>query len=71
MDWFAYKLPIWNFYIVFFMLDDMAIFVIAMITLKPHGISSKYSRYSHLLGGVLMLLIGIAMVVKPEILMFG
>ncbi|MFH1547576.1 MAG: hypothetical protein ABIC57_03760 [bacterium] len=58
-------------YVFVFMLDDMAIFVIAMITLKATGISSKYKRISSLVGGILILLIGLLLIFKPEILMFS
>jgi len=57
-------------YIFFFMLDDLIVFIIAMTTLEMVGIKKSYSKYSKLVGGVLMLIIGILMLVKPEILMF-
>lgn len=57
-------------YILFFLLDDIIIFTIAMISFKITGISNKYSKYSHLIGGILMLLIGILMIFAPNILMF-
>jgi len=59
------------FYIFIFMLDDLFIFFTAMITLKSVGIESKYSRLSHLIGGILMLIIGLLLLFKPELLMFG
>ena len=59
------------FYIFIFMLDDMVVFVLAMKTLHSVGLNGKYARYSHLIGGLLMLLIGIAMIFKPELIMFG
>ena len=58
-------------YIIFFLIDDIAIFAVAMHTTKIHAISTKYSKYSHLIGGILMLLIGILLIVKPEWLMFN
>jgi len=58
-------------YIFVFMLDDMIIFVGAMVTLRLTGITNKYSRFSRLIGGILMLLIGILLIFKPELLMFG
>lgn len=58
-------------YIILFLIDDIVIFVIAMKTLKLTGISTKYSKLSHLIGGILMLLIGILMIFKPEWLMFN
>lgn len=58
-------------YILFFLIDDIIIFVIAMKTLSIKGISSKYGKYSNLIGGIIMILIGILMIFKPEWLMFN
>jgi len=58
-------------YIFFFMLDDIIIFIIAMKTLEATGISTKYTKCSHLIGGVLMVIIGTLLIVKPEYLMFN
>lgn len=59
------------FYILVFMIDDLVIFFIAMTTLRAVGIDGKFSHYSHLIGGIIMAIIGILMVFKPEILMFS
>ncbi len=70
-------LPSWQyylylaFYVLIFMFDDLLIFFTAMITLRAVGIESKYSRASHLIGGILMGIIGILLIFKPELLMFG
>ncbi len=58
-------------YILFYLFDDLIIFFIAVITLKITGISNKYTKYSHLIGGILMLLIGLLMLFKPEWLMMN
>ncbi len=58
-------------YMLFFLLDDIIIFVIAMTTLKIKGISNKYTKYSHLIGGIIMVILGLLMVLKPEWLMFN
>ena len=58
-------------YILFFLMDDIVVFAIAMKTLDIKGISSKYGKYSHLIGGIFMLLIGLLMILKPEWLMFN
>lgn len=58
-------------YIFFFMIDDLFIFFVAMATLQMAGISTKYSRISKLVGGVMMVIIGILLIFKPEWLMFG
>ena len=57
-------------YIIFFLLDDLVVFFIAMFTMKITGISTKYNKYSHLIGGIIMLLIGVLLIFKPEWLMF-
>ena len=58
-------------YILFFLIDDIIVFVISMVTLNVTGISTKYTKYSHLIGGLIMLVIGILLIIKPEILMFN
>ncbi|MDD4036231.1 MAG: hypothetical protein PHS45_02790 [Bacilli bacterium] len=58
-------------YLFFYMLDHIIIFGIAMATLKVTGVSSKYVKYSKLLGGILMLIIGVLLALKPELLMFS
>ena len=57
-------------YIIFFLIDDIIIFLIAIKTLKVTGISNKYTKYSHLIGGVIMLIVGLLLLFKPEIIMF-
>ena len=58
-------------YILFFLIDDILIFWIAMKTLSIKGISNKYTKYSHLIGGIIMIIIGLLMVLKPGWLMFN
>ncbi len=71
------NLPVWQYYLYFlfyifiFMLDDLFVFFAAMITLQAVGIQSKYSRFSHLVGGILMFIVGVLLLFKPEWLMFG
>ena len=57
-------------YIFFFLVDDFLVFLIAMLTMKITGISTKYNSYSHLIGGVIMLIIGVLLLFKPGWLMF-
>jgi hypothetical protein len=64
-EYFMYML----LYLMFFIADDIIIFVIAMKTTQLTGISTKYSRWAHLIGGLIMILLGILMVLKPEWLM--
>ena len=58
-------------YIFFFLIDDLIVFFIAMFTMKVSGISTKYNKYSHVLGGIIMLVVGILLIFKPEWLMFN
>lgn len=65
IEYFMYLL----LYLLFFIADDVIIFVIAMKTTQLTGISTKYSRWAHLIGGIIMIFLAILMVVKPEWLM--
>jgi len=71
------NLPAWQYYlllilyIIIFMLDDMFVFVVAMVTLQATGLSTKYTRYSNLIGGIIILILGILLILKPQWLMFS
>ena len=71
------ELPAWQYYaylilyIFVFMLDDLFVFFVAMKTLQIAGITTKYTHASHLVGGIIMLVIGLSLIFKPELLMFG
>jgi len=67
IEYYSYLL----FYVFIFMLDDLIVFFIAMKTLKAVGIDSRYSSYTRLIGGLIILLLGILLIFKPEIVMFG
>ncbi|MFA5603300.1 MAG: hypothetical protein WDA12_00380 [Bacilli bacterium] len=58
-------------YILFFLIDDIIIFAIAMITFELTGISSKYTKYSHLIGGIIMFIIGVLLIFNPSLLSFN
>ena len=58
-------------YILFFLIDDIVIFVIAMVTFKVTGISTKYSKYAHLVAGIITILIGLLLLINPSILMLN
>jgi thiol-disulfide isomerase/thioredoxin len=71
------QLPAWQYYaylalyILVFMLDDLFVFVVAMKTLQITGVTTRYSRFSHLAGGVVLLGIGALLLLRPDLLMFG
>jgi len=58
-------------YVFFFLIDDLIIFIIAITSFKVSAISTKYSKVSKIIGGLILLLIGILMVLKPEWLMLN
>lgn len=69
------QLPNWQhyaylgLYILIFMADDLLIFVGAMLALEITGLGQRYSRWSKLIGGLVLLVIGILMLLKPQWLM--
>lgn len=58
-------------YILFYILDDLIIFLIAFFTLQTKGISTKYNKFVNLIGGILMILMGLLLIFKPEWIMFN
>ena len=58
-------------YMLFFLIDDLIIFFIAMTTMQLTGFSTKYGKISKVIGGLLLLLIGLLLIFKPEWLMFN
>ncbi len=71
------KIPPWQYYaylalyILVFMLDDLFVFLVAMKTLQIAGATTRYARFSHLAGGIVLLAIGALLLLRPEWLMFG
>jgi len=53
-------------YLLIFMADDLLIFIGTMLTLDITGLGARYSRWSKLLGGLVLLVIGTLMLLKPE-----
>jgi thiol-disulfide isomerase/thioredoxin len=70
LNLFQYYLYI-MFYIFIFMLDDLFVFFAAMVTLQMVGFTTKYARWSRLISGIIMLMIGFMLIFKHEWLMFG
>lgn len=53
-------------YLLVFLLDDAAIFVTAMVTLRAAVVTGRYARASHLIGGVVLVTLGWVMLLRPE-----
>jgi len=58
-------------YTLVFMIDDLVVFTIAIKTFHLTGIANKYIKISNLVGGILLLIIGILLLFRPQVLMFG
>jgi len=72
----SYNLPISQYYlyllvyVFFYMIDDFLIFLAAVFTLRITKVSEKYLKFIKLISAVVLLLLGIIMIFKPEILTF-
>jgi len=55
-------------YLAVFLLDDTAIFVTAMVTLRFVASAGTYARLSHLVGGVVLIGLGAVMILRPDLL---
>ena len=58
-------------YIFFYMIDDMVVFAISMITVEATGITNKYNKLCTLISAIIMIAIGILLLVKPNWLMLN
>ncbi|MFN7037558.1 MAG: glutaredoxin domain-containing protein, partial [Bellilinea sp.] len=55
-------------YMVIYQLDELAIFFVAVFTLKASRLEEKHGRILKLVGGVLMLTLAVVMVLNPNLL---
>ena len=58
-------------YVLFYMFDDIVVFTVAVSTLSITTKSTKYTKYVNLVAGIIMILIGILLIFKPEWVMFN
>jgi len=56
-------------YILFYMIDDLIIFALAIWTLRITQVSEKYLKAIKLISGIVLLLLGLIIIFKPELLM--
>jgi hypothetical protein len=56
---------------IFYMLDDFIVFGFSFFTLSRFGFSERYNRYSTLIAGTLILILGVFLIFKPGWLMFA
>lgn len=58
-------------YIVFFLIDDFIIFLLAITSMKVSGISAKYGKVSKIIGAIFLIIIGVLLIIRPEWLMLN
>ena len=69
-------MPAWRYhgylllYILLYMLDDLAIFAVAVATLQMTGIGARYARASRLIGGMVLTAVGLILLFRPQWLAF-
>jgi len=57
-------------YIALYMIDDLIVFGLALWAFEKIGLTDKYSKWSTLVGGILMLALGVIMLLNPALLVF-
>jgi len=53
-------------YMLMYMLDDIAVFGLAIWSFDKIGLTHKYSKWTTLIGGLLMITLGLIMLLRPE-----
>lgn len=58
-------------YDVFYMLDDIVVFLIALLSMKAFsGFNQKYTRFTKLVGAIVMLILAVMLILFPRFLTF-
>lgn len=69
LNWLTEQLvTLW--YILFYMLDDLVVFAIALYGIEHLGVVGRYSRFTNFVGGVLMIALGCILIFEPGWLVF-
>lgn len=55
-------------YVIFYMLDDFLIFLLALWTLRITGLQEKYLKYIKYISAIILLILGIIMLINPSLL---
>ena len=58
-------------YIFFYMIDDIVVFIVSMHALEASGITNKYNKLCTLISSIIMIVMGILLIFKPEWLMLN
>ncbi len=57
-------------YILMYMLDDLIVFGIALYGIDKLHLANKYSKWSNLVGGILMIILGLILIFARDLLVF-
>jgi cytochrome c biogenesis protein CcdA len=57
-------------YIFFYMIDDLIVFGLALWGADHLGLTTKYSKLSNLAGGIVMIILGLLLIFKSQLLLF-
>ncbi|RRD40615.1 glutaredoxin [Leptotrichia sp. OH3620_COT-345] len=55
-------------YILGYMIDDFIVFGFALLSVNKLQLTSKYSKWMNLFGGILMIILGLILLLKPSLL---
>lgn len=66
-SYYAYLL----LYIIMYMIDDLLVFTIAVLTLSSKKLTEKQGKWMKFISGFMMLALGLLLMLKPQLLMFG
>ena len=68
------EVPFWTrqfytlVYIIGYMIDDIIVFGFALMSVNKLQLTTKYSKWVNLFGGILMIILGLIMLLKPNLL---
>ncbi|BBM56226.1 hypothetical protein JMUB4039_0185 [Leptotrichia trevisanii] len=68
------EVPFWTrqfytfIYIIGYMIDDIIVFGFALMSVNKLQLTTKYSKWVNLFGGILMIILGFIMLIKPSLL---
>jgi cytochrome c biogenesis protein CcdA len=65
-----YREALMGIYVLSYMMDDLAVFAVAIWSMEKIGITTRYSHISNLAGGIIMLILGLLLILAPEKLRF-
>jgi len=65
LSWLAFS-GLFLLYLFIYLLDELVVFTIAVITMKKSKFEEKHGRLFKLIGGIIMFILGIFLIINPE-----